>query len=98
MGLRNEARLVEIDGHDLDLPPSDHMLIVRNDDRPGMIGIVGTVLGDAGINVDDMDVGRSSEKGSAIMVIATRQEVAPETVQQLRTTEGITSVDRIGLS
>lgn len=98
MGLRNEARLVEIDGHDLDLPPSDHMLIVRNDDRPGMIGIVGTVLGDAGINVDDMDVGRSSEKGSAIMVIATRQEVAPETVEQLRTTEGIASVDRIGLS
>ncbi len=98
MGMRNEARLVEIDGHDLDLPPSDHMLIVRNDDRPGMIGIVGTVLGDAGINVDDMDVGRSSEKGSAIMVIATRQQVAPETVEQLRATEGIASVDRIGLS
>ncbi len=98
MGLRNEPRLVEIDGHDLDLPPSNHMIIVRNDDRPGMIGIVGTVLGDAGINVDDMDVGRSSEGGSAVMVIATAQEVGPDIVAQLRSTDGIASVDRIGLS
>lgn len=98
MGLRNEARLVEIDGHDLDLPPSDHMIIVRNDDRPGMIGIVGTVLGDAGINVDDMDVGRSAEGGSAIMVIATAQEVGPDVVNQLLGSDGIASVDRINLS
>lgn len=98
MGLRNEARLVEIDGHDLDLPPNDHMIIVNNDDRPGMIGIVGTVLGDAGINVDDMDVGRSSEGGSAVMVIATAQDVEPRVIEELRSTEGIASVDRIRLS
>jgi D-3-phosphoglycerate dehydrogenase / 2-oxoglutarate reductase len=51
-----------IDDHAIDVPPAsfDHMLVVRNDDRPGMIGLVGTVLGDAGVNIADMDVGRST--------------------------------------
>ncbi len=98
IGLRNEARLVAIDGHDVDLPPNNHMLLIRNDDRPGMIGIVGTLLGNAEINVDDMDVGRSSEQGSAIMVISTSQAVGEETVAALRGEAGIFSVDQIELS
>ena len=48
-----------IDGHTFDVPPADHMLMVTNDDRPGVIGTVGTVLGDAGVNIADMDVGPS---------------------------------------
>ena len=47
-----------IDGHTFDVPPADHMLVVTNDDRPGVIGTVGTLLGDAGVNIADMDVGR----------------------------------------
>ena len=46
------------------------MLMVTNDDRPGVIGTVGTLLGNAGVNIADMDVGRA-EAGSAVMLIAT---------------------------
>ncbi len=97
MGLRNEARLVRIDDHVLDLPPSNNMIIVRNDDRPGMIGVVGSLLGDAGVNVDDMAVGRAPSGESALMVIATGRFVDDELVGALEATDGILSVDRISL-
>ena len=59
-----------IDGHTFDVPPADHMLMVTNDDRPGVIGTVGTLLGNAGVNIADMDVGRADEPGTAVMLIA----------------------------
>ena len=55
-----------IDGHTFDVPPADHMLMVTNDDRPGVIGTVGTLLGNAGVNIADMDVGRAEEAGTAV--------------------------------
>ena len=92
MGLRADARVVQIDGHSLDVPPSANLLIVRNDDRPGVIGRVGTTLGDAGVNIADMDVGRSAQGASALMVIATTQPVPAEVVDALRAADGVTSV------
>ena len=69
-GRRSEHRIVLIDDHTFDVPPADHMLMVTNDDRPGVIGTVGTLLGDAGVNIADMDVGRADEAGTAVMLIA----------------------------
>jgi D-3-phosphoglycerate dehydrogenase len=91
VGLRAEPRLVQIDGHSLDVPPAAHLLIVNNDDRPGVIGRVGTILGDAGMNIDDMDVGRSSAVDGALMVIATSEPVPSEVAEVLRGAEGILS-------
>jgi D-3-phosphoglycerate dehydrogenase / 2-oxoglutarate reductase len=93
LGLRNEARLVSIDGHDVDLPPGPNMLVIRNDDRPGVIGLVGTLLGDADINIDDMAVGRDSSHSSAVMLLATGQPVAPAVRDSIRALDGILSVD-----
>ncbi len=92
VGLRAEPRLVQIDGHTLDVPPSEHLIVVRNDDRPGVIGRVGTVLGDAGVNIADMDVGRSAQEDSALMVIATTEPVSTEVADLLRAADGVTSV------
>ena len=58
-GKHQGPRIVGIDEHTLDLPPARHMFVVHNDDRPKMIGRVGPVLGDAGINISDMGVGRT---------------------------------------
>src|SRR3954454_117766 len=55
-GRNGEPRLLMIDDHRVGLPPAKHMLVVRNDDRPGVIGLVGTALGEAGVNIADMDV------------------------------------------
>ena len=45
------------------------MLVVRNEDVPGMIGTVGTILGAAGVNIDDMDVGKSPAGEAALMAL-----------------------------
>ena len=76
-GRRSEHRIVLVDGHTFDVPPADHMLMVTNDDRPGVIGTVGTLLGDAGVNIADMDVGRAEEAGTAVMLIAPTSPLDP---------------------
>ena len=44
-GVRGEPRIVMLDGHTVEVPPANHLLVVRNDDRPGMIGLVTSSLG-----------------------------------------------------
>jgi D-3-phosphoglycerate dehydrogenase / 2-oxoglutarate reductase len=95
-GRRREARIVMIDHHLTDIPPSEHMLVVKNNDRPGAIGRVATALGNAGINIANMDVGSSETVGSALMCIATTTAVPLDVLQQLRTLEGISSVVSVG--
>lgn len=94
-GRRREARIVMIDGHTTDVPPSRWMLVVKNDDAPGAIGRVTTALGDAGVNIANMGVGTTEEPGKAMMVIATASEVPPATVDVLRGLAGIADVQQV---
>ena len=91
-GTRGEARIVTVDDHAVDVPPASHMVFIRNDDRPGVIGRVGTVLGDAGVNIADMGVGQSPTGESALMVIATSQPVPADVLAALAAADGVTSV------
>jgi D-3-phosphoglycerate dehydrogenase len=95
VGLRGDHRIVMIDDHTMDLPPSPNMLVVRNEDKPGMIGFVGSVLGRHGVNIDDMHLGRSAEGVAAIMVIATNVPVPNEVQDELRRSDGIVSINAI---
>ncbi len=95
VGRRGEQRIVVIDEHVFDVPPAANMLMVKNDDRPGVIGTVGTLLGDAGINIADMDVGRAAEPGTAVMLIAPTAAVPAQVVESLRRAPGIISVDTL---
>jgi D-3-phosphoglycerate dehydrogenase len=95
VGRRSEQRIVMIDEHTFDVPPSDNMLMVKNDDRPGVIGLVGTLLGNAGVNIADMDVGRAAEAGTAVMLIAPTAVAPDAVVADLRAAPGIISVDRL---
>jgi D-3-phosphoglycerate dehydrogenase / 2-oxoglutarate reductase len=94
-GLRAEARLVMVDDHTVDIPPARHMLVVRNENRPGLIGLVGTVLGRAGVNVSDMDVGKSPSGEAALMVVATDDAVPGEVIDELRGAPGILHVHAV---
>jgi D-3-phosphoglycerate dehydrogenase len=89
---RSEQRIVMVDGHSFDVPPVDHMVMITNDDRPGVIGTVGTLLGDAGVNIADMDVGRSDKLGLAVMLIAPTSVVEPTVLDALRAAPGIVNV------
>jgi D-3-phosphoglycerate dehydrogenase len=96
-GKQEAARIVAIDDHLVDLPPSRYMLVVHNDDRPGMIGRVGTLVGAGGINISDMDVGRSPSGVAALMVLATDNPVSEEVMAQLRDEPGIVMANAIVL-
>jgi D-3-phosphoglycerate dehydrogenase len=91
-GVRGEARIVMVDHHDVEVPPAANLLIIRNDDRPGRIGLVGTVLGDAGVNILNMAIGQSPDGDTALMVLSTATEVAAEVVDALRRAPGILAV------
>ena len=60
--------LLEALGHEIELPFSPYLLILLNDDVPGVIGRVGAYLGDADVNIANMVVGRSPESGAAAMM------------------------------
>jgi D-3-phosphoglycerate dehydrogenase len=85
-------RIVEVDAHAVEIPPADVMVVVHNDDRPGMIGIVGTALGDAGISIVNMAVGQTAGGKTALMVLATDRSVPVAVLDELRRASGILEV------
>ncbi len=96
-----EPRIVAIDGISIDLPASDNLLIVVNDDTPGMIGQVGTIFGEAGINIDDMHLGKATvdggvTQGMALLVISTAVEIPPVVIAKIDELPSIQSVKAIG--
>jgi D-3-phosphoglycerate dehydrogenase len=76
-------RLVEIRGIEVDAQLGPHMLYVRNDDRPGLIGNLGTTLGDAGVNIATFHLGRTRPGGDAIALIEVDQPVPHELLQRI---------------
>jgi D-3-phosphoglycerate dehydrogenase / 2-oxoglutarate reductase len=94
-GLRGEARIVMVDDHAVEVPPSRHLLIVRNDDRPGMIGIVGTTLAKHNVNISNMALGKAQNGSAALMVLDTEGGVPEDCIDELRLMAGITGVDPI---
>ncbi|HLI73961.1 MAG TPA: phosphoglycerate dehydrogenase [Acidimicrobiales bacterium] len=97
-GTGGEPRFVLIDDHKVEVPPARHMLLVRNDDRPGMVGVVGTALGEAEVSISDMDVGPSRTANTALMVLTTDKAVPEDTVARLQAADGILEVHRVTLT
>jgi D-3-phosphoglycerate dehydrogenase len=96
-GKRESLRIVGLQDHTVDLPPASHMLVVRNDDVPGVIGRVGTILGEAKVNIADMDVGQSPQGESALMALSTTTPVPHAVVDALRAAPGILEATAIEL-
>ncbi len=79
-----QPRIAEIDGLPLDIAPAPHMLLDFHEDRPGIIGRIGTILGDHGINIASMFVGRHQVGGKAVLVLTVDDPVPPEVLEELR--------------
>jgi D-3-phosphoglycerate dehydrogenase len=80
---RRDMRIREIDQFPIDLKPEGHMLLARHVDRPGIIGTVGTLLGEAGINIAGMYVGREALGKRAIMVLTVDEAVPEALLEQI---------------
>ena len=97
VGTRVETRIVSVDGHSVEIAPAASMLVVRNNDRPGMIGLVGVALGEAGISITSMAVGPDHHSGTALMVMSTAAPTPTSVVERVRATEGILDIHLISL-
>lgn len=94
---RREGRITEIDGFYLEATPSGHMLVMRNRDVPGVIGRVGTILGERGVNISNFHLGRRERGGEAMALIEIDAPLNKETLQSLRELEQVLSAQPIEL-
>ena len=86
----DKPRLVEIGGIRVEAELSHHMLYVTNHDQPGLIGGLGTVLGDAGQNIATFHLGRAAAHGDALALISVDSEVEEAVLGQLRALPQVT--------
>ncbi|MEZ5116212.1 MAG: phosphoglycerate dehydrogenase [Candidatus Nanopelagicales bacterium] len=96
-GPRDQQKLVEVDEFDVDVPLSEHMALFRYHDRPGVVGVVGRILGDAGINIGGMQVGRDLVGGHALIVLTVDSAIPAETLDRIRDEVGAHSARAVDL-
>ena len=94
---RNDPRLVMIDAHRLEAIPDGNMLIVRNADQPGVVGRIGTFLGEHRINIAQLYLSRNRAGGVAMSVYQVDQELDAGTLTSLVSVPHVISVKQIRL-
>lgn len=92
--LHRGPRVVRLDGVELDFDPRSHFLLMQNEDRPGVIGLMGTHLGAGGINIINFSLGSTGE-GHAVAAITVDREVPETQVNVLRAIPGIVSLEMV---
>ncbi|MGB8267495.1 MAG: phosphoglycerate dehydrogenase [Candidatus Velthaea sp.] len=95
--VNGSPRIVNINGFEIDATPVGAMLITKHRDVPGMIGKVGTLLGEANVNISTMQVSRNEIGGTAIMVLSVDRPADDATLAALRAVPGIDSVRSLDL-
>jgi D-3-phosphoglycerate dehydrogenase / 2-oxoglutarate reductase len=90
--LHRGARVVRLDGVELDFDPGAHILLMRNEDKPGVIGQIGSQLGAAGINIINFSLGAKGD-GQALAAITVDRPVPAPRLSELRTLPGIVALE-----
>ncbi len=96
-GAQSDGRITEIDGFRIEAIPSGHMLVTRSSDVPGVVGRIGTKLGERGVNISRFNLGRRERGGEAISVIETDAPLDDQTLAELRSFEQVISARQIDL-
>jgi D-3-phosphoglycerate dehydrogenase len=92
-----EPRLVSIDGYRVDALPHGNMLVARNDDVPGVIGLIGSVLGEYGVNIAGMYNARETIGGEALTVYSLDDDVPAKALEELKADSRIIDVTQLSL-
>jgi D-3-phosphoglycerate dehydrogenase / 2-oxoglutarate reductase len=95
--LQDSPRIVRIDDYWVDVVPEGHVLVTHHLDRPGMIGRVGTLLGDGDVNISAMQVGRRGRRGDAIMILNLDEPLSRELEAQIKSIRDVRSVKQVSL-
>ncbi|MET9871427.1 NAD(P)-dependent oxidoreductase, partial [Streptomyces sp. NPDC006386] len=96
-GMRHIQKIVSVGKHGIDLPVADHLIFLRYMDRPGVIGTVGGILGQAGINIAGMQVSRSVPGGEALIVLSVDNTVPSHVLSEIAQEIGAISVRAVSL-
>jgi D-3-phosphoglycerate dehydrogenase len=84
IGANERQWLVSALGFELEMELAPRMVVLRYDDVPGVIGRVGTLFGEAGVNIANMAVSRNNQGGKALMALSIDSEAPPELLERLR--------------
>lgn len=87
-GPKHVEKIVEVIGHDIEVEPTEHMAFFRYVDRPGVVGTVGKILGEAEINIAGMQVSRNIKGGEALVAMTVDQAIPPAVLDSIVTTIG----------
>jgi D-3-phosphoglycerate dehydrogenase len=96
VGIAQKERLVEVNGYDVDIEPTEHLAFFRYADRPGMVGTVGQILGQAQVNIAGMQVARDAKGGHALVALSVDSAIPADVLDEIRAAmaaEAVCAVD-----
>jgi D-3-phosphoglycerate dehydrogenase len=82
-GRRQLEKLVEVNGFDMEIAPAAHMVFLTYTDRPGVVGVVGQILGGEQINIAGMQVCRDTRGGDALIVLTVDSRLPPDVLTEI---------------
>jgi D-3-phosphoglycerate dehydrogenase/(S)-sulfolactate dehydrogenase len=94
---RRDPRIVRVDQFDIEAVPQGHLIAIHNKDVPGVVGRVGTALGDGAVNIGRIHLSRDTERGDAFSLINVDSEPSAKILDALRAIPGVASVRHIRL-
>lgn len=97
IGIGQRERLVEVDGYLVDIDPTEHLAFFSYEDRPGMVGIVGQILGDAQINIAGMQVARDEKGGAALVGLSVDTAIPAGVLEEISAAINALSVRAVDL-
>ena len=92
---RKEPRIVQVNEFPMEAVPAGDMLVLMNNDKPGVIGGIGITLGKNGINISRMQFGRESEGGRAMSVVSVDSTIPDKVMDEIRKLPNVLSVKQI---
>lgn len=93
----DDPRIVKLDGYHIDAKPVGYILVFRNTDEPGIIGQIGTTLGNADINIADLTLGRKKAGTEAVSVCNIDQPASDEVLAEMKKSPKILDVNLVNL-
>ena len=97
-GPRESIKLTELDGYDLDLEATGVLVFFRYSDRPGVVGTIGTLLGELGVNIAAMQVARREAGGEALMTLTVDSPVAADLLSRAAEAIGASAAATVDLT
>jgi D-3-phosphoglycerate dehydrogenase len=97
VGINHKERMVEVNGFDVDLEPTEHLAFLTYEDRPGMVGTVGGILGDAAVNIAGMQVSRDTKGGRALVALSVDSAIPPDALADIEHAIDAASVRAVDL-